>query len=82
MFDEVLINCPQCGKCNYEQSKGGDCNLDVYTLGDAPIEILEDLAREPMYCSNCSFKYELVLSPPTRPTYSIVPFKINRHRDD
>jgi len=30
MFDEVYIQCPNCGDLNYEQSKGGPCQLYSY----------------------------------------------------
>lgn len=82
MFDEIMINCPRCGESNLEQSKAGDCNLNVYSLNDAPIEILESLTEEPLYCDKCGFKYEIQLAPPDRPLYVVVPFKINRYDDE
>ena len=53
MFDWIRVPCPKCGDIIGFQSKAGDCNLDEYTLYNAPPEILGDISRDREICKNC-----------------------------
>lgn len=53
MFDSVMVPCPKCETPVEFQSKAGDCQMDRYTLEDAPAELLLDIMNEPHYCQNC-----------------------------
>ena len=44
MFDTVVIRCPHCDSKVKMQSKMGPCILMEYTLNDAPLEVLADVA--------------------------------------
>lgn len=61
MFDSVHVICPYCGERTDLQSKVGRCNLDNYTLNNAPIDILEDLASGGGWteCDNCKKEIEV-----------------------
>lgn len=51
-YDNVLVHCPKCGKESWEQSKGGDCILNGYTLENCPDDVLSDVNRHaPFECS-------------------------------
>lgn len=43
MFDSVYVACPRCGASTEFQSKAGECSLSIYSLDQAPPEILTDL---------------------------------------
>lgn len=50
MFDTVTVKC-SCGRELSFQSKSGPCNLDVYTLDDAPHSVIHDVNRHaPVEC--------------------------------
>jgi hypothetical protein len=54
MFDSVMVPCPRCGELSEFQSKGGDCNLSVFALKDAPASVLSDVNRHaPNVCTKC-----------------------------
>lgn len=54
VFDSVMVPCPSCGTMAEFQSKGGDCNLAVYELADAPPAVLADVNRHgPATCDGC-----------------------------
>lgn len=60
MFDTVLIECPVCGTKTSYQSKIGECNLNTYTLHNAPLLVLADVKdecdRDRLYCEKCNTK--------------------------
>ena len=61
LFDTVLVGCPECGHLTEAQSKSGPCNLDVFTLDEAPIDVMSDVNRHaPFTCGECgaTFKVE------------------------
>ena len=54
MFDSVLVPCPECGRKQEFQSKGGDCILAVYELEQCPPDVLSDVNRHAPYeCEDC-----------------------------
>lgn len=53
LFDSVLAKCPSCGKSVEFQSKEWNCNMDCYTVENAPGAILRDIVNEPRYCASC-----------------------------
>lgn len=57
MFDSVYVECPHCFGRNEHQSKSGECQLNEYTLDDAPAILIEDIANEQNYCEHCSKTY-------------------------
>lgn len=56
MFDTFLWTCSECGYKNETQSKGGPCELKVFTLEDVPLEVVECASDIPgtLYCTGCS----------------------------
>jgi len=62
MYDTVLVPCPRCGEIEQFQSKSGYCNMDVFQLNKAPLEVLADVNRHaPLQCGKCRARF-LVLS--------------------
>ena len=54
MFDTVMVPCPTCGTRAEFQSKGGDCNLEVYELHEAPSDVLSNVNQHSPYtCEKC-----------------------------
>lgn len=62
MFDSVMVPCPKCGECAEFQSKGGDCTLAVYTLDEAPTDVLSDIDKYPEACKKCGTVFEVTLA--------------------
>lgn len=60
MFDEVAVPCPKCGTIELFQSKGGPCQLRVYQLDTAPIEVLADVNRHVHVC-NCGTRFRVAM---------------------
>ena len=63
VYDTVYVPCPNCGEPYEAQSKSGDCTLAIYTLDDAPPDVLAGVNRHaPFVCDECGevFKVELV----------------------
>ncbi len=57
-FDEIIISCPDCSKTKIVQSKGGNCLGEIYTLDNAPFNILSDVNRHaPFKCDVCGCIY-------------------------
>ena len=76
MFDSVMIDCPKCGKPMEFQSKAGGCGLDVFTLENAPSEVLMDIMNEPQFHRACGEWVALVdpkFPPPYRPRPDLRP---------
>lgn len=53
MFDSVYVDCPHCGAKVEFQSKEWHCNLDSFSLSDAPVPVLYDIMNEPEHCERC-----------------------------
>jgi len=54
MFDEILMECPNCGQMIYEQSKSGPCIMARYDFNNAPQEVLADLLHfDDIWCDEC-----------------------------
>ena len=52
-YASVYAKCPTCGKIIEFQSKEGECQLNNYTVDDAPANVLWDVLNEPHYCCHC-----------------------------
>lgn len=60
MYDTVLVPCPECGELEGFQSKGGECLLMEYTLGNAPLDVMSDVNRHsPHTCDKCNIMFEV-----------------------
>jgi len=63
MYDEVTFKCPVCGRFTTDQSKAGPCGLEKYSIKNAPLTILADLAEDSkegrLYCQHCHTKLEV-----------------------
>ena len=54
MYDTVLVQCPQCSTTAEFQSKGGECDLNIYYLFETPPSVLSDVHRHgPTKCIKC-----------------------------
>jgi hypothetical protein len=54
MYDTVRVPCPQCGEHAEFQSKSGNCGLEMYSLDEAPDNVLLDVNRHaPATCRKC-----------------------------
>jgi hypothetical protein len=63
MYDSVYTPCPKCGLQTELQSKSGECKLAVYTLDNAPYEVMRGINRHtPEFCKECKtpFYIEMV----------------------
>jgi len=70
MFDSVWVKCPKCKRKNEFQSKGGDCNLENYSLKKCPVDVLSDVNRHaPIKCNKCGTYYKVDIS--RRKTFEI-----------
>ena len=50
MYDSVMVPCPKCGTKIEFQSKGGNLDMMVYELDEAPSDVLSDINRHAPYC--------------------------------
>ena len=67
MYDTVTVLCPTCGECGEFQSKSGACNLETYTLDDAPDDVLRGVNRHaPIRCRKCGTLFAVEVSGPRR----------------
>lgn len=65
-FDSVMVPCPKCGMRMEFQSKGGRCIQGVYTLEEAPLDVIADVNRHaPRCCLECGTRFEV--GPGARP---------------
>jgi hypothetical protein len=76
-----MVPCPRCGKKNEFQSKSGKCFLEVYDLGNAPNDVMDDVNRHsPCECEcGCSYYVDENLRVPVETKCSFVAtYKHNR----
>jgi hypothetical protein len=69
MYDTVTVPCPQCGARAEFQSKSGNGTLEMFSLDDAPDDVLLDIIRHPpTTCAKCGvlFGVEVVGRRPQR----------------
>ena len=61
LYNEVIVECPDCGETYVHQSKAGSCQLKYNSLDTAEEEdaedFLEDVLNESVYCSECHHKF-------------------------
>lgn len=53
LFDEVYIDCPKCEGRGVIQSKSGPCGMNVYTVNNVPMGVLNDF--QTIYCDDCNY---------------------------
>jgi predicted RNA-binding Zn-ribbon protein involved in translation (DUF1610 family) len=51
--DSIKVPCPNCGKIEYFQSKGGEKLMANYTLKNAPKDVLSNINRHSPYKCKC-----------------------------
>ena len=61
MFDRIMATCRACGSALEFQSKSGDCNLDDYTLTDAPMTVAVGALGDRETCPNCQRVWRFVI---------------------
>ena len=59
MFDTVLYSCPHCDEQIEDQSKAGQCNLDTFTLDNAPPSVLLSISNWTLDCPSCHQKFHI-----------------------
>ena len=59
MFDSVYVNCKECGSKLEFQSKSGPCDLNQYTINNAPPEVLIDLNMDIQECKSCHHQNQI-----------------------
>ncbi len=61
LFNEVTVECPNCGEVHIHQSKAGSCCLSTHSLDTAEEEdakdFLEDVQAGDVYCGECGHKF-------------------------
>lgn len=62
MFDIVHVPCPACGTKMDCQSKGGNCRLSEYELGNCPQDVLGDVNRHAPFTCVCGVKFTVNLT--------------------
>ena len=64
MFDTVVLECPNCKLEVDVQTKSGSCILNVYTITNAPMEVMADVEGVNV-CYHCQteFMVEMVQKP-------------------
>jgi len=63
-YDEIILQCPECGTDYQTQSKGGACLLRVYRYPAVPADVMSDVNRHaPFECESCHHRWEFL--PPT-----------------
>ena len=68
MYDTVMVRCPQCGTPAGFQSKSGSCDLETFSLDEAPDDVLRDVNRHsPATCMKCGARFGVELVGPRRP---------------
>lgn len=53
LYDRIHAECPNCGATVEFQSKALDCMMDVFTLENAPVEVVYDTMNDPHKCTKC-----------------------------
>lgn len=67
MYDTVTVACPKCGELEEFQSKSGACNLETYSLDEAPDDVLRGVNRHaPIRCRKCGTNFGVEVSGPWR----------------
>lgn len=59
MYDTVLIPCPNCKAEQDEQTKAGDCLLNVYNINVLPPDIADRFAGREFHCDQCGTEFAL-----------------------
>jgi hypothetical protein len=60
MYDSVMVPCPSCGKQVEFQSKEWDCQMDRWSLEEAPAKVKFDIMNEPNHCEACDNWFALI----------------------
>lgn len=50
LYDEVVVTCPKCQSEVLFQTKAGPCELNKFSLDDAPFEVRADLIGQDEKC--------------------------------
>jgi hypothetical protein len=54
VYDSIMVPCLKCGTRVEFQSKSGPCELEVFKLEEAPLDVLADVNRHaPLDCLKC-----------------------------
>lgn len=60
VYDSIWVPCPNCQKPYEAQTKSGPCILDVFTLADAPDDVLEDVNRHAPFTCECGCEFKVI----------------------
>ena len=60
LFNQVDVICPNCGKSNYLQSKGGSCEMATSALEQAELGDQVEVAGE-HFCQHCGDAFEVII---------------------
>lgn len=69
LFNEVTVECPECGEIHIHQSKAGSCSLSNSSINDAEPEDQRDLINEiedGLWCQHCSYQFSAAVRVVTR----------------
>jgi hypothetical protein len=62
-YETIMIPCPRCGERYPAQSKSGPCEMETYTLEEAPNDVVDDVNRHaPFRCDKCAAVFEVELT--------------------
>lgn len=79
-YDEVRVACPTCSAYRLFQSKGGNCEMQLYDLDMAPAAVLSNVNRHsPVQCRCGSW---FAVDERTRLSILVDPPEPSEHEDD
>ena len=66
LFNEVTVECPECGEIHIHQSKAGSCSLSCKAIDNADIADVQDFVDDCeigiAFCEHCSHQFQTVFN--------------------
>lgn len=59
LYNEIYVDCPECGKHVVFQSKSGSCTLTTYHITRMPSDDLAGIVGDECPCENCGYLVQI-----------------------